>query len=239
MSKLTWSEDGHKLAESGVEQVVYYPQISSRQYGKGEAWNGVTEISCSAEGGEASDVYAGDVLYVKMVSKERATGSITAYNVPNGFHASDGRALLTEGVEILGQRRKPFGLCYMTRIVGDREAYKIHVVYGCLASPAEKTYSTIGEETEPAELSWDFTADEVSVNGLKKTFQVEIDSRRIIAAKLERLKTILYGSEETNPRLPLVNELTELMSNSILDSSSQLISDSNGDILIDHVPKFV
>lgn len=200
MPKLKFDEDGERFFEAGVENVVLYPKTGTNgAYATGVAWNGVTEIANTAEGGEPTPIYADNITYLNLMSVERATGSITAYTYPDEWGVCDGSAEIADGVKIGQQPRKAFGLVYKTKVGNDEDgedhAYKLHLVYGCLASPAERTYSTIGEETEPIEMSWDFTTTPVPVTGFKPTSHIEIDSRTADADKLEALINKLYGTD--------------------------------------------
>ena len=150
MPKLTWDNTGERIFETGVKQGVLYPIQSDGKYTKGVAWNGLTAVTESPSGAEATALYADDIKYLNLLSNEEFGATIEAYTYPDEFAECDGSAELATGVMIGQQKRKTFGLCYRTTIGNDVEGndygYKLHLVYGCLAAPSEKGYSTINED---------------------------------------------------------------------------------------------
>lgn len=215
MSKqLVWDQTGERLYETGVKKGVLYPQEAGK-YPLGVAWNGLTAVTESPSGAEPTPLYADDIKYLNLMSVEELGGSIEAYMYPDEFAECDGSAELTKGVSIGQQTRKAFGLCYRTVLGNDTDnndyGYKLHIIYGCLASPSEKAYTTINDSPEPITLSWEFTTTPVEVADAKPTASITIDSTKADPTKLAALEKILYGSEETDPRLPLPDEIKTLM----------------------------
>lgn len=215
MSKLVWDKTGERLYETGVKNGVLYPQVSGT-YPLGVAWNGLTAVTESPSGAEATPLYADDIKYLNLMSNEELGGTIEAYMYPDEFAECDGSAELGDGVFIGQQTRKAFGLCYRTVLGNDTEnndyGYKLHIVYGCLASPSEKSYATINDTPEPITMSWEFTTTPVEVTNHKPTASITIDSTKADKVKLAALEAILYGSESEEPRLPLPDEIKTLMS---------------------------
>ena len=215
MSKIVWDAIGEHTFETGVRNGVLYLQGAEGTYNKGVAWNGLTSVSESPEGAEATDLYADDIKYLTLMSAENFKATIEAYTYPVEFEECDGSATIAKGVVIGQQPRKPFGLCYRTAIGNDTDGnehgYKLHIVYGCQASPSEKQYSTINDSPEAITFSWEVNTTPVNVNGKKPTATLIIDSTKADKAKLTALEAILYGSEESEPRLPLPDEIATLM----------------------------
>lgn len=215
MSKLIWDQTGERLYETGVKNGVLYPQGEGGAYPKGVAWNGLTAVTESPSGAEASPLYADDIKYVELMSNEEFGGTIEAYTYPDDFAACDGSAELAPGVKIGQQPRKAFGFSYKTTLGNDVEGndygYKLHLVYGAKAAPSEKAYATINDSPEAITLSWEFTTTPVSVEGFKPTSHIEIDSTKVDATKLAALEAILYGSDSEEARLPLPDEVAELL----------------------------
>lgn len=215
MSKLVWDEVGKKVYETGTSHGVMYPQAASGTYEGGEAWNGLTGVTDSPSGAEPTKLYANNGVYVTMYSAEENGGTITSYTYPDGFKACNGEAELATGVTIGQQDRKAFGLSYRTLLGNDTEGeshgYKLHLVYGCRVSPAEKAYSTVNDSPEAVEMSWEYTTTPVNVTDAKPTATVEIDSTLADPTCLAKLEGILYGSEEEDPRLPLPDEVKTIM----------------------------
>lgn len=214
MSKIVWDQTGERLYETGVKQgVLYIP--ASGVYSKGVAWNGLTAVTESPSGAEATALYADDIKYLNLMSNEEFGCTIEAYTYPDEFAACDGSASLAKGVNIGQQPRKIFGLCYRTTLGNDTDGndygYKLHMVYGCLAAPSEKAFSTINDSPEALTFSWEVSTTPVNVAGHKPTAHLEIDSTKADPVKLAALEEILYGGAETEARLPLPDEIATLM----------------------------
>ena len=216
MPKLTWDNTGERIFETGVKQGVLYPIQSDGKYTKGVAWNGLTAVTESPSGAEATALYADDIKYLNLLSNEEFGATIEAYTYPDEFAECDGSAELATGVMIGQQKRKVFGLCYRTTIGNDVEGndygYKLHLVYGCLAAPSEKGYSTINDNPDAITFSWEVSTTPVNVAGFKPTSQITIDSTKADPTKLAALEAILYGSAETDAKLPLPDEVATTMS---------------------------
>lgn len=215
MSKIVWDAVGEHTFETGVRNGVLYLKDAQGAYSTGVAWNGLTSVSESPEGAEATDLYADDIKYLTLMSAENFKATIEAYTYPVEFEECDGSATIAKGVVIGQQTRKPFGLCYRTAIGNDTDGnehgYKLHIVYGCQASPSEKQYSTINDSPEAITFSWEVNTTPVNVTGKKPTATLIIDSTKADKAKLTALEAILYGSDEVEPRLPLPDEIATLM----------------------------
>ena len=197
---LKWDQTGERLYETGNKKGVVYPyNTTAKTYNGGEAWNGLTGVTESPSGAEATDLWADDIKYLVMRSAEQFGGTIEAYMYPDAFAACDGSAEISTGVKIGQQTRKMFGLSYVTTLGNDTElndyGYKIHLVYGCTASPSSKSYSTINDSPEALTFSWEYTTVPVDVSGHKPTSTVEIDSTKVAAEKLAVLEEALYGVE--------------------------------------------
>lgn len=206
MAKLVWDNTGERLFETGVDHGVLYV-MGSNGYGAGVVWNGLTAVNESPEGGEPTALWADNIKYLNLMSAEEFAGSIEAYTYPDEFMECDGSAELATGVVVGQQTRKQFGLSYRTKIGNDvngtDHGYKLHLVYGCLASPTEKGYETINDSPDAITFSWDFKTTPVNVTGMKPTAHIVIDSTKVDAAKLTAFETTLYGGENTEASLPL------------------------------------
>lgn len=221
--RLVWDATGERLYETGVSQGVLYVQDSTGKYPKGVAWNGLTGVTESPSGAEATALYADDIKYLNLMSAEEFGATIEAYTYPDEFAKCDGSAELTAGVTIGQQDRATFGMCYKTVLGNDSESnnygYKLHIIYGAKASPSEKAYATINDSPEAITFSWEVTTTPVNVSGFKPTASLTIDSTKVNAEKLTALEDILYGKDagaEGTPaavaaRLPLPDEIATLM----------------------------
>ena len=222
MSRIVWDKTGEHYYETGVKNGVLYPVQEGGVYSKGVAWNGLTAVTESPSGAEATPLYADDIKYLNLISNEEFGCTIEAYTYPDEFAECDGSAALAAGVMIGQQKRKTFGLAYRTAFGNDVDGsdygYKLHLVYGCLAAPSEKAYATINDSPEAITFSWEVSTTPVSVSGFKPTSQITIDSTKVEPTKLTALENILYGTEAegdtaaAEPRLPLPDEIATLFS---------------------------
>lgn len=222
MSKLVWDKTGERLYETGVKQCVLYLPTNG-VYSKGVAWNGITAVNENPSGAEATALYADDSKYLNLYSVEEFGATVEAYTYPDEFAECDGSAEIAKGVMVGQQTRKTFGLCYRTTIGNDVDGndhgYKLHIIYGAMASPSEKAYSTINDSPEAMTFSWELTTTPVTVTGKKPTASIVIDSTKCDPQKLAALEAILYGKDATSekandgaePRLPMPDEIATLM----------------------------
>lgn len=219
MPKIVWDNTGERLYETGVRNGVLYPIQTDGTYSKGVAWNGLISVTESPSGAEATPLYADDIKYLNLISAEEYGSTIEAYTYPDEFAECDGSASIATGVNIGQQPRKTFGMCYRTVVGNDVEndnyGYKLHLVYGALAAPSEKAFSTINDSPEAITFSWEVSTTPVNVTGFKPTASLTIDSTKVDAAKLASLEAILYGSESEDARLPLPDEIATLMSDEV------------------------
>ena len=215
MAKLAWDKTGERYYETGVEKGVLYPQVSGA-YPKGVAWNGLTSVTESPSGAEATPLYADNIKYLNLMSTEEFGFSIGAYTYPDEFAECDGSASLADGVNVGQQTRKTFGMSYVTRKGNDTEGtdhgYIIHLIYGALAAPSEKVYNTVNADPEAIEFSWECSTTPVEVSGMKPTASITIDSTKVDDTKLKALEAKLYGTDEPSgePTLPLPDEVATI-----------------------------
>lgn len=222
MSKIVWDKAGERLYETGADHGVLY-KYESGSPGAGVAWNGLTAVTESPSGAEATALYADNIKYLNLRSVEEFGGTIEAYTYPDEFAECDGSVEPVKGVKFGQQTRKVFGLSYRTKIGNDEDfddhGYKLHLVYGATASPSEKQYQTINDSPEAITFSWEFETTPVTIPNYKPIAHIEIDSTKADAEKLAKLEEILYGKDSTgqentgavDPRLPLPTEVITLM----------------------------
>lgn len=223
MNKIKWDETGKRFYETGVDHAVLYPIDNDGEYSNGVPWNGITGVTETPSGAEPNNLYADNIKYLVLVGAEDFGYNIEAYTYPDEWAACDGSAEPVPGMSIGQQARKVFGLCHRTKlgndVAGQDHGYKLHLLYGGLASPSERPYQTVNDSPEAITFSWDVTTTPVDVPGFKPTACVIIDSTKVKADKLAALEEILYGKDPTseggtdgvNPRLPLPAEVIELL----------------------------
>lgn len=220
MAKLTWDRTGERLYETGVNKGVLYIPNNAGLYQTGVAWNGLTAVTESPSGAEATALYADNIKYLNLISAEEFGATIEAYTYPEEFGQFDGTVAPSPGVYVGQQSRRAFGLAYQTRVGNDVQGsdfgYKIHLIYNATAAPSEKAFATINDSPEAITFSWELTTTPVDAgDGLKPTAQLTIDSTKVDAAALASLENILYGSAGVDPRLPLPAEVLALFSGTV------------------------
>ena len=215
MAKLVWDATGERKYETGVRNGVLYVMGEGGTYPKGVAWSGLTAVTESPSGAEATALYADDTKYLNLISAEEFGATIEAYMYPDEFAECDGSATLAAGVTIGQQPRKTFGMSYRTvygnDVDNERYGYKLHLIYGAVAAPSEKAYATINDSPEAITFSWEIKTTPVNVTGHKPTALLTIDSTKVDAAKLKKIEDILYGTEEVEARLPLPDEIIQIL----------------------------
>ena len=215
MSKLIWDKTGERFYETGVNKGVLYVQDAQGAYPAGVAWNGLTAVTESPSGAEATPLYADNIKYLNLMSAEEFGATVEAYTYPDEFAACNGEVALVDGVTVGQQARKAFGMAYQTRIGNDVEGselgYKIHIIYNALAAPSEKAYATINDSPEAITFSWELSTTPVEVSGGKPTATLVIDSTKVSAEALAAIEGALYGTEEAEAHLPLPDEIVALI----------------------------
>ena len=216
MAPLTWDQVGEKTYETGVDRGVLYTPDVTGEYTDGVAWNGLTTVTESPSGAEASPQYADNIKYLNLIGAETFGLTIEAFTYPDEFAVMDGSVQPEPGVIIGQQGRGVFGLSYRTKVGNDLEGadhgYKLHLVYGCQASPSERAYGTINDSPEAIAFSWEIATTPVPVTGLSPTALVVIDSTVVSASSLTAVEDALYGGgTETVARLPLPDEILTLV----------------------------
>ena len=236
MSRLEWDKTGERLFETGTKNGVLYVYDATKvsestgPYTPGIAWNGLTGVTESPSGAEATALYADDIKYLNLYSAEELGATINAYTYPDEFAVCDGSAAITIGtsapMSVGQQARKTFGLCYRTALGNDTDGqdhgYKLHLLYGCKASPSERSYETVNDSPSAITFSWTITTTPVAcvINNVtyKPTALITIDSTKCTKAGLTALENALYGVnagtgvEAADPYLPLPAKVYELLS---------------------------
>lgn len=214
---LVWDKAGERFYETGVSHGVLYLLNNQGVYTPGVVWNGLTQVSESPDGAEATDLWADNIKYASLRSAETFGATIEAYTYPDEFAECDGSAVPATGVYVGQQPRKKFGFCYRTEVGSDTisdttNSYKLHLVYGCTASPSDKSYETINDSPDAITFSWEIDTVPVEVTGKKPCSTIVIDSNKVDSTKLGTLLDILYGKNTTAPRLPLPDEVISTLS---------------------------
>lgn len=219
-----WDQDGERYYETGVDHGMLYLK-KDNAYPFGVAWSGFRSLEESPSGAEPTALYADNIKYLNLMSAEEFGATIGVYTYPDEFKQCNGEVNIADGVTIGQQTRRPFGLSYRT-ILGNAEksndyAYKIHIVYNCLAKPSSKSYETVNDSPAAAELSYEISTTPIPVEGFKPTATVEIDSSKTTPEKMALIEDILYGTATTDPRLPLPEEIMSIMRSGAASSDDE------------------
>lgn len=226
MAKLEWDAVGEHFYETGLTKGVLYPQTVEGKYPNGVVWNGLTSVSETPSGAEATDLYADDIKYVSMYSAEKLNATVEAYTYPEEFEACDGTKEIAPGITIGQQDRSSFGLSYRTTVGSDTTTgdYKLHLIYGAKASPSQRSYKTINDSPEANTFSWEMTTNPVNVEGYKPTSLLVIDSRRVDKEALKKIEEALYGTDSDEAYLPTPAEIIELIGVENVESADDQIA---------------
>lgn len=221
MTELKWDQVGERTYETGVDHGVLYLPDAFGAYETGIAWNGLTTVTESPSGADATPLYADNTKYLNLVAAEQFGGTVEAYTYPDEFGKCDGTVAVHPGVRISQQNRSTFGLAYRTKLGNDVDGndygYKLHLVYGALAAPSEKAYATVNDTPEAITFSWTISTTPVSVTGHKPTSLLVINSTEVSASALADLEELLYGTAGTDPRLPLPDEVLALFAGAVTE----------------------
>lgn len=235
MSRLKWDRNKDRSYETGVDRGVLFVCDDSGNYGHGVAWNGLISVTEKSSGGEPTPFWADNVKYLNLLSAESFGATIEAYSFPRTFRSCLGRRNIADGVTVTQQKRQSFGFSFRS-FVGNQErgndwSYKIHIIYGCLASPSEKSNNTVNDSPEIATLSWEVSTLPIQVNGFKPTSEFILDGPRYkklgLMNVLRAIEDYLYGTADTQSALPAIDQITEIY------TYQRYLRDSDGDTLLD------
>jgi hypothetical protein len=215
MAVLVWDATGAKTYETGVDHGVLYVMDNNGAYPLGVVWNGLTTVTQSPSGAEATPVYADNGKYLTLKSLEELGLTIEAITYPDEFEECDGSVEVEAGMLAGQQTRKKFGLVYRTRIgndvAGDALGYKLHLVYGCFAAPSERAYTTVNDSPEAIPFSWEVSSDPTVLTGYRPTSIITIDSRTADADNLADLEDELFGTALITAHLPTPDAVMAIM----------------------------
>ena len=219
---LTWDGTGDRLYETGVDRGVYYAMNDSGKYGDAVAWNGLTGVTESPDGADANDIYADNIKYLSLISKENWKGTIKAYTYPVEFNACMGQVDIPDAFAYFGQQsRSKFGFSWRSLVgndvKGDKYSYKLHIAYGLSAAPTEMDHATENDSPEAQEFSWEISSipptaglkiytngDKSSANEKLLAAVAHVTIYKTVgtnnnAALVTAIENKLYGTDESEP----------------------------------------
>lgn len=235
--QIVWDAPGSRYFENGVSKGVLYPMTETGDYGTGVAWNGLTTVTESPSGAEANDIYADNIKYATLRSAETFGGTIEAYTYPDEFSVCDGSVSPAKGVNFGQQKRRGFGLSYVTNVGNDTatesdDGYKLHLIYGATAAPSERSYTTTNDSPDAMSMSWEISTVPVSITNddLRPVSTITIDTTKLDEkgkTALQSLETMLYGSATNDPKLPLPGDVYALFKDAITLPETKLNDESH------------
>lgn len=202
MARVTWNAPGERIFEAGVDRGVLYPASGK----PGVPWNGLTSVEQTNTGQKPRPLHYDGQKYLETVTPEEFAGKIEAYMYPDEFARYDGYYEHNNSGLFLGQqRREVFHLTYRTLIGNDTQgidfAYKIHMLFNCIATPSAKTFKTQGANVDLSPFTWDLTATPPPIQGYRPTAHLVLDSRKIQAHTMQSIEDYLYGIEGRDPMI--------------------------------------
>lgn len=235
--QIVWDAPGSRYFENGVSKGVLYPMTETGDYGVGVAWNGLTTVTESPSGAEANDIYADNIKYATLRSAETFGGTIEAYTYPDEFSVCDGSVSPAKGVNFGQQKRRGFGLSYVTNVGNDTatesdDGYKLHLIYGATAAPSERSYTTTNDSPDAMSMSWEISTVPVSITNddLRPVSTITIDTTKLDEkgkTALQSLETMLYGSATKDPKLPLPGDVYALFKDETILPEAKLNNESH------------
>lgn len=211
MTRINWNTPSERYFESGVDRGVLFvtPDL-------GVPWNGLISVNEEGSGGEARASFVDGVKFRNIASKEQFVATIEAFTAPKEFGVCDGTLPIRTGLYATRQRRKPFNFAYRTQIGnavdGQSHSYLIHLVYNALAAPSAKGRQSWSDQIEAMNLSWSVTTRPPVISGYRPTSHFIVDARETDPFELEAFEAQLYGSDASDARLPLPDELVTMFS---------------------------
>jgi hypothetical protein len=207
MARLEWDKVGERFFETGIDRGVLFTVE-----GIAVPWNGLTQISENSSS-EVQPYWQDGVKYFEQYSPGVYSAKLSAFTYPDVLDELTGAVSYAPGVHVHDQTARAFHLSYRTGVGNDLDAevgYKLHVIYNVLAIPSYDI-STVGETTEPAQMTWDLSATPSSVAGIRPTAHISLQSRWTNPATLETIEGLLYGNDAINPALPSMANLLTLV----------------------------
>lgn len=250
---IKWDVVGERKYQSGVDRGVLYLKD-----GSAAPWNGLVSIEDNTEE-ELKSYYLDGVKILDHVVPGDYAGKLTAFTYPEEFERVLGEApggvLFGMGVHFHEQESQSFNLSYRTKIGNDLDenaGYVIHLLYNLRAISDSKSFQTLGDQAEAEQFSWTLSGTPPigTIDGIRPTCHISVDSINCNPETLQLLENILYGTDTNGARFPTVLEIRVLFGEvggfyvidngdgtwTGIDSSNDFITSIVDDIFtIDHV----
>jgi hypothetical protein len=191
MTRLKWGE-GPPMYDLGVDHGVLYLDNTA------VPWNGLVSVDEKESGlVDVEHYFDGNRIHISQELGD-FEASISAYTYPDAFNEYNGYGPK--------ETYKRFGFSYRTQ---HGESYKIHLVYNVLVRHDSWSWVTESNVVTPSTFNWDIYGAPVLTPGASPAAHLTIEAPRDPSV-IESIEDILYGTADTEPRLPDPEELIEL-----------------------------
>lgn len=206
MAVLEWDRSGDRVYQTGVDKGVLYLKD-----GRVTPWNGLTSVDDN-NNSEMKSYYLDGVKILDHVTPGDFSAKLSAFTYPDEFDEVVGAPQIAPGLTFYEQRSKSFNLSYRTRVGTDLDenyGYKIHLLYNVMAVPDSHTFESIQENISAPEFSWSLSGVPPigTIDGIRPTAHVSVDSNEAQPDRLAQVEAILYGTNTTAARFPTILEL--------------------------------
>jgi hypothetical protein len=220
--RINWDSTGSRFFEAGVDRGVLFTQGNP-----GVPWSGLVSVTEKSSGGGSTAYYVDGQKYLNVSADEEYGATIEAYTYPDEFYPCDGFGHADTGLFVTQQPKQSFGFSYRTMVGSDTDAnaaYKIHLVYNALANPSQRANHSLKDSPETTNFSWDISVTPEAMPGFKPSSHLVIDTRIAHPGAVSDVEDVIYGTDSTESRLPLLDELI-----TIFDTNALFVVTDNGD----------
>lgn len=210
MPKLLWGQSGERLFDAGVDQgVLYFTDLSV------VPWPGLISVEEILNDSSMTSIYYDGVKTGDRQTFSDFSATVKALSYPEELLDNLGIQELEPGLFVDGQKPKTFHMAYRSLVgddlVGLDRGYKIHLLYNLTIVTETITYSTLSNNNAPAEVSFKIQSVPDKAPGYRPTAHVILDSTQLNTSLMNSLESILYGSESTDPYIPSVSDLIQMV----------------------------
>lgn len=204
MTRLRWTALPNNY-ERGVDRGVLY--FGQNEY---SVWDGLVSVQEQATQSQGRPRFFDGVVY--SIDQEIADFQASVEAITFPYMLEDHVLALGDGLTYgaTSYETRPFGFTYRTERQG---GYKIHLVYNIIATIETIEHQTLSSEATLTPFRFTLHTTPESVPGGRPSSHLYADTTIASPEHIFQLEKILYGSEDTSPRWPSVQNLVDLFSN--------------------------
>lgn len=184
MSRIIWGLPSDRIFAQGVDRGVFYPKSAP-----GVPWSGLLGIKEGSDGDVKTEVHVDGVKTLNKSGSGAFSATAECFTYPDEL-----------------ETEKIFDFAYRTYLGG----YQLHLVYDASTKMADIEHSTIKATPELSTFSWFMTTRPVLFHDRYRMSHLVIDYRRTNHQVLKELESILYGTDDTPPRMPTPDEVFDI-----------------------------